>query len=170
LLAIEAASCACLRQRGSNLRELCFANEEHDRPKTNDEIYRLKRNAVLRESCRIISKRGFHNTSLDDVARALNVSKGTLYNYVKDKQEIMFEYHKMALHIGDRAFELAEAGASTAGEALRLILDELGACGVITEIDALKSADRKIIVARRDKLEAGFIKLLRQGADDGSLR
>lgn len=146
--------------------------------KTNDEIYRLKRDAVLRESCRIISKRGFHNTSLDDVARALNVSKGTLYNYVKDKQEILFECHKMALDIGDRAFELAEAGASTAGEALRLILrqyiatliDELGACGVITEIDALKPADRKIIVARRDKLEAGFIKLLRQGAADGSLR
>jgi AcrR family transcriptional regulator len=146
--------------------------------KTNDEIYRLKRDAVLRESCRIISKRGFHNTSLDDVARALNVSKGTLYNYVKDKQEILFECHKMALDIGDRAFELAEAGASTAGEALRLVLrqyiatliDELGACGVITEIDALKPADRKAIVARRDKLEAGFVKLLRQGAADGSLR
>jgi AcrR family transcriptional regulator len=146
--------------------------------KTNNEIYRLKRDAVLRESCRIISKRGFHNTSLDDVARALNVSKGTLYNYVKDKQEILFECHKMALDIGDRAFELAEAGASTAGEALRLVLrqyiatliDELGACGVITEIDALKAADRKTIVARRDKLEAGFVKLLRQGAADGSLR
>ena len=146
--------------------------------KTNDEIYRLKRDAVLRESCRIISKRGFHNTSLDDVARALNVSKGTLYNYVKDKQEILFECHKMALDIGDRAFEFGLTSALTGGEALRLVLrqyiatliDELGACGVITEIDALKPADRKAIVARRDKLEAGFIKLLRQGATDGSLR
>ena len=55
---------------------------------TSDEVYRVKRNAVLREATRIIARRGFHNTSLDDVAEALQVSKGTLYNYVTDKLEI----------------------------------------------------------------------------------
>jgi AcrR family transcriptional regulator len=146
--------------------------------KTNDEVHRLKRDAVLRESCRIFSKRGFHNVSLDDIARTLNVSKGTLYNYVKDKQEILLECHKMALDIGDRAFEFGDRPSRPGGESLRLVLrqyiatliDELGACGIITEIDALRPGDRKEIVARRDKLEAGFIRLLRRGAADGSLR
>jgi hypothetical protein len=78
-------------------------------------------------------------------APELKLSRSDLTN-LKDKQEIPFECQKMALDIGDRAFDLAEAGASTAGEALLLFLrqyiatliDELGACGEITKIDALK--------------------------------
>lgn len=146
--------------------------------KTSQQIHRLKRDAVLRESCRIFSKQGYHNTSLDDVARTLKVSKGTLYNYVRDKQEILFECHKMALDIGDRAFEFAKGSATTAGETLRLVLrqyistliDELGACGVITEMAALRPDDREVVVGRRDKLRAGFVELLRRGVVDGSLR
>ena len=57
-----------------------------------EEVQRIKRDAVLKEAGRAFSKRGFHNTSLDDVAKALQVSKGTLYNYVQDKQEILFEF------------------------------------------------------------------------------
>lgn len=145
---------------------------------TSQQIHRLKRDAVLRESCRIFSKQGYHNTSLDDVARTLKVSKGTLYNYVKDKQEILFECHKMALDIGDRAFDFAKGSATTAGETLGLVLrhyistliDELGACGIITEMAALRPEDRQVVVARRDQLRAGFVDLLQQGVIDGSLR
>src|SRR6202008_2224110 len=61
----------------------------------NDEISGLKRDAIIREAGRIFSRDGFHNASLDEVARVLNVSKGTLYNYVRDKQEILFECHKL---------------------------------------------------------------------------
>lgn len=144
----------------------------------NDTIYRLKREAVLRESGRIFSRHGYHNTSLDDVAKALNVSKGTLYNYVKDKQEILFECQKMALDIAERSFDYAEQNATTGAGRLRLVIrqyiatltEEMGACGVITEVGALRPADRKAIVARRDQFEARFITLIEQGMADGSLR
>ena len=84
----------------------------------------------------------------------------------------------MALDIGERAFKLVEATSASGGEALRLVLrryiatliDELGACGIITEIDALRPADRKEIVGRRDKLEKQFVRLIRAGIADGSLR
>ncbi len=73
----------------------------------------VKRRAVIRESGRIFSRRGYHNTSLDDVAKALNVSKGTLYNYVQDKEDILFECHKLSLDIGERALEIGQRqGAS----------------------------------------------------------
>jgi AcrR family transcriptional regulator len=145
--------------------------------RTNEEINRLKREAVVRESGRIFSRRGYHNASLDDVAKALKVSKGTLYNYAKDKEEILFECHKMALEIGEQAFAMGADGAN-GGEKLRITLrnyiamlhDELGACGVITEIDALKPGHRKEIVARRDSHEQWFINMLEEGAADGSLR
>src|SRR3546814_6323545 len=56
--------------------------------RTSEELHRFKRYAVLREATRIISRRGFHNASLDEIAEGLGISKGTLYNYVSDKQEI----------------------------------------------------------------------------------
>jgi len=144
----------------------------------NDTIHRLKREAVLREAGRIFSRSGYHNTSLDDVAKALNVSKGTLYNYVKDKQEILFECQKMALDIAERSFDHAEQNATNGADKLRLVIrqyiatltEEMGACGVITEVGALRPADRKAIVARRDQFEDRFIALINEGMADGSLR
>lgn len=146
--------------------------------RTNDEINRLKREAVIRESARIFSRRGYHNASLDDVAKSLNVSKGTLYNYVTDKEEILFESLKLALDFGEKAFEIAEQQAGTGADKLRSTLrnyismlhDELGACGMLTEVDALKPAHRREIVARRDEQERWFVALIEQGMADGSLR
>lgn len=145
--------------------------------RTNDEINRLKREAVVRESGRIFSRRGYHNVSLDDVARALKVSKGTLYNYTKDKEEILFQCHKMALDIGEKAFDMVEPGMSgrkklitTLRYYIAMLHDELGSCGVITEIDALKPAHRQEIVNRRDDHERRFIAMLDEGIADGSLR
>jgi AcrR family transcriptional regulator len=145
--------------------------------RTSEEISGLKREAVVRESGRIFSRRGYHNASLDDVAKALKVSKGTLYNYTKDKEEILFQCCSMALDIGETAFEAAKPGRNGA-EKLRITLrnyiaklhDELGACGVINEIDALKPAHRKTIVARRDDHQQRFVTMLEEGAADGSLR
>jgi len=149
-----------------------------DSLKTTDEIYRLKRDAVLRESGRIFSRRGFHNTSLDDVAKALDVSKGTLYNYVQDKQEILFECHNMALNIAERAFSQPFDANANSREKLTAILvryissinDELGACGVITETQSLRPKDRELVLSRRRKFEKRFVAIVEQGIADGSLR
>lgn len=145
---------------------------------TNEEVFRLKRRAILSESGRIFSRQGYHNTSLDDVAKALKVAKGTLYNYVKDKQEILFECHKMALDIGDRAFQFTEDHGGTGIERLWNMLyqytatltDEFGFCGILAELASLKPEDRKVIVDRRDEHDRRFIEMLRRGVADGSVR
>ncbi|MBP6816278.1 MAG: helix-turn-helix transcriptional regulator, partial [Burkholderiaceae bacterium] len=68
---------------------------------SRDEQFRLKRNALLREAARAFSGRGYHNTSLDDVAAVLGVTKAALYHYVRSKQEILFECHMLSLDLGD---------------------------------------------------------------------
>lgn len=146
--------------------------------RTSDEISLLKRQAVIRESGRIFSRFGYHDTSLDEVAASLKVSKGTLYNYVKDKEEVLFECLKMALDIGEKAFETGGQVDGDGAAKLRATLhayitslhDELGACGVITEIGGLKPNHKKEIVARRDEHEARIVALIEQGIADGSLR
>lgn len=145
---------------------------------TSEEILRLKREAVLRESGRLFARDGYHNTSLDDIARSLGVSKGTLYNYVEDKQEILFAFHNMAMEIGERA--VSEAGASDLNGADKLraafsnyvneVNEKIGGYGVISEIGALKPTDREAVLTRRDRLYRSFTRLLDQGIADGSIR
>ena len=44
---------------------------------------------------------GFHNTSLDDSARRLNVTKPTIYYYVRNKEESLFECVRIGLEMLD---------------------------------------------------------------------
>ena len=145
---------------------------------TSEEVYRLKRSAVLREATRIFARRGYHDTSLDEIAEALQVSKGTLYNYVEDKQEILFECHKMALDVGDQAMAFADANAATGYARLRLFLrayltwlnGALGGGGVASDVTALRPADRKSVIVRRDSVQDRMVAYIERGIADGSLR
>src|ERR1041384_5759586 len=51
----------------------------------------LKREAVILAAARAFRERGYHNTSLDDLAASLKVTKPTLYLYVPNKEAILFE-------------------------------------------------------------------------------
>jgi len=145
---------------------------------TSDEIQRLKREAVLREAGRAFSKYGYHNTSLDDVAKALGISKGTLYNYVRDKQEILYAFHQLAYDLSDRAFAYGRARGGSGAEVLRNILvhyielltKELGACGALMEVDALRPEDRAKAANRRDAFEKALIAIIEDGIKDSSIR
>ena len=44
---------------------------------------------------------GFHNTSLDDIARRLNVTNPTIYCNVRNKEEILFECVRIGLEMLD---------------------------------------------------------------------
>src|SRR5207302_585384 len=51
----------------------------------------LKREAVSRAAAREFNRKGYHNTSLDDIATALEVTKPTVYYYVTSKEQLLFE-------------------------------------------------------------------------------
>lgn len=153
-----------------------MARWQNDR-NTSDQIRDIKRQAVLKEASRAFGRRGYHNTSLDDVARSLNISKGTLYNYVRDKQEILFECHKEALEIGDAAMEHAASAPDGAQQLrsaivfyLERIAENLGACAALLEVDALRPEDRKAAVERRRGFETQISAMVERGIADGSLK
>ena len=84
---------------------------------SREEQYDLKRKVLIQEAARAFSTRGYHATSLADVARELGVTKGALYYYVKSKQDILFECHVNSIALGDRAIEHARSidGSGLAG-------------------------------------------------------
>lgn len=57
----------------------------------------LKRDAVLDAAVKSFNERGYHSTSIDDVAASLRVTKPTVYYYFANKDEILFECVKLGL-------------------------------------------------------------------------
>src|SRR5919202_3943690 len=52
--------------------------------------YDQKLEFILRTSARIFAAKGFHSTSMRDIARATRVSLDGLYYYCKSKEELLF--------------------------------------------------------------------------------
>lgn len=145
---------------------------------SRDQQFALKRAALLREAGRAFSAQGYHDTSLDDVAKTLGVTKAALYYYVKNKQEILFECHMQAQDLGDTALEYSEQNGRTGREKIlllarkyiELITGEMGSFAVLGEFDALDAENRTIIARRRDKFDRHFRRLVSDGIADGSIR
>ncbi len=145
---------------------------------SQDEQFALKRAALLREAARAFGERGYHATSLDDVAAALGVTKPALYHYVRGKEEILFECHMRSLDLGDRALTWARTHGRTGLEKTRLlarryvemVTGEMGHFGVLSEYDALEPEHRAIVGRRRDRFDRAMRRLLAEGVADGSIR
>ncbi len=59
------------------------------KPEKRAQQRELKRDAVLRACLQSFNQRGFHATSLDDVAASLNVTKPTFYHYFAIKDVLL---------------------------------------------------------------------------------
>ena len=68
----------------------------------------VKREAVIRAAARAFDERGYHNTSLDDIAAALGVTKPTIYYYVPNKEALLFECFRAGLEPIRAALQRAE--------------------------------------------------------------
>ena len=78
----------------------------------------LKRDAVILAAARAFRERGYHNTSLDDLAASLKVTKPTLYLYVPNKEAILFECFRAGLAQIQATLDECESAAGPARERL----------------------------------------------------
>ncbi len=142
-----------------------------------EEQRRLKRQAILRTAARAFNEAGFHQTSLDDLAKRLNVSKPALYYYIESKDDILFECNRLALEYMKDALNLADDRGHTGMEKLRMFLvcyaelavDEFGKCLILSGDQALTEENRKILRATRRELETALRAIIKQGVADGSI-
>ena len=56
---------------------------------STEEKHSAKARTILLAAARIFNERGYHETSMSDVAKALGVSKPYLYYYLKNKERIL---------------------------------------------------------------------------------
>ncbi|HTV71413.1 MAG TPA: TetR/AcrR family transcriptional regulator [Rhizobiaceae bacterium] len=147
-------------------------------PFDRSDLKERRRKAVIRAAASLFSRKGFHNTSMDDVAAELSVSKPTLYNYFPTKQKLLYEFHMAALDDGEAALAYAQSAGKNGHQKLvamcrRNMEDTLsgqGPCAFVADVDSLPAEDRAKVVTRRDRISAGVRDIIEEGNRDGSLK
>ncbi len=145
-----------------------------------DERARLrasKREAVLRVAAQMFNEKGFHATSLDEVAERLNITKPTLYYYVKNKDEILFECVNIGLQmLQDAIGKVALSGGSAIDKLVagmhqyaRIVTMDFGMCVIRVGEDPLPVESQRKLRRFKAALDQEFRELIRQGMAEGSI-
>ncbi|HZH09744.1 MAG TPA: TetR/AcrR family transcriptional regulator [Microvirga sp.] len=138
----------------------------------------VKRDAVLRAAARAFNENGFHKTSLDDVAERLNVTKPTIYYYVKNKDQILFECVRIGLEMLEDASAQIEGTDATGLSKLialwrvyvQIVTEDFGRCLILVGEDPLPPATRKELRALKGRIDKRFRSVITEGIEDGSIR
>jgi AcrR family transcriptional regulator len=137
-----------------------------------------RRDELTREAARLFAERGFHGTSMDALAHALGVQKGSLYSLIGSKQELLFETMREGAHAFHAALDDIPEDAPAAERIrlalrghLRVVAEQLDVATVfIREWRYLEDRYRTEILDERRRYEERFRELFREGVETGELR
>jgi AcrR family transcriptional regulator len=137
-----------------------------------------RRSELTRQAARLFAEKGYHGTSIGDLAEAMGVQKGSLYAHIQSKADLLWEVARD----GAAAFHAALDGVPDDLPAtekirlglrahLRVVAEQLDVATVfIREWRYLEGERRDEFVAERRRYEERFRSLFREGRELGELR
>ena len=92
-------------------------------PRVSDEYLEQRRRQILDAAQRCFARKGFHETSMQDVFRESGLSAGAVYRYFKSKNELVVSAGASVVLLGTLLWFGAElvTGGGQAGLAERLL-------------------------------------------------
>jgi AcrR family transcriptional regulator len=137
-----------------------------------------RREELVATAARLFAERGYHGTSMGDLARAMGVQKGSLYSLVDSKQRLLHEAMRGGAVAFHAALDTVPEGAPAVERIrialrahLRVVAEQLEVATVFTrEWRYLEAAPREEIVAERRRYEERWRVLFREGVESGQLR
>jgi AcrR family transcriptional regulator len=137
-----------------------------------------RRNELTRQAARLFAEKGYHGTSIGDLAEAMGVQKGSLYAHIDSKADLLWDVARD----GAAAFHAALDGVDEVEPAtekirlalrahLRVVAEQLDVATVfIREWRYLEGERRERFLAERRRYEERFRSLFREGRELGGLR
>jgi TetR/AcrR family transcriptional regulator, cholesterol catabolism regulator len=137
-----------------------------------------RREELTRTAARLFAERGYHGTSLADLAEELGIQKASLYHHIESKEDLLWEVARGGAEAFHSALDAVPDG-EPAIEKIRLALrahlrvvgEQLDAATVFTrEWRALAGERRERFLAERRRYEERVRELFREGVERGDLR
>lgn len=144
---------------------------------TRDDLRRAKRMAVLLTGARMFNERGYDRTTLDAIAAELEVSKRTLYYYIKNKDDILFQCNTMAYEFLQPTLEVCADATLPPLDRIRTLMrayaqvlsQDFGACLVLIQESVLTRESFAVLREIRRRMDMTLRGLIEAGIADGSI-
>jgi AcrR family transcriptional regulator len=137
-----------------------------------------RRSELTREAAKLFARKGYHGTSIGDIADALGVQKGSLYAHIASKEDLLYEtmregadaFHSALDAIPEDLPATEKIRLALRGH-LRVVAEQLDVATVfVQEWRYLEGARRDEIVAERRRYEDRIRDLFREGREHSVLR
>ena len=133
---------------------------------------------VLRSAANIFFAKGFHATSIEDVARDVGMLKGSLYYYIKSKDDLLFQLLLAGIEDGDayiaQHIDLEGEPVQQLERAIRAQIDYIIQNKVpfglfLHEFDSLSGKRQHKLISVMSRYNNRFVDLVKRGQQQGKL-
>jgi AcrR family transcriptional regulator len=142
----------------------------------DQELVVQRRAEIIDVATRLFLERGFHKTSIRDIARACPFNLASLYMYVTSKEDILFLVAQQLIDEKARAMAEVEMLEDSPAESFRTALRAY--CRIVhdyrphirllyRELDVLSPERREIVMSSLSTVTGVFEKIIRKGIDQG---
>ena len=137
-----------------------------------------RREDLAHQAARLFAQKGYHGTSIGDLAEAMGVQKGSLYHHIASKGDLLWDvasdgaaaFHGALDAIPDELRPVAKLRAALRAH-LRVVSEQLDVATVfVQEWRYLEGERRDEIVAERRRYEERIRDLFREGRELSELR
>jgi AcrR family transcriptional regulator len=137
----------------------------------DDSRFSRKRALIIKSAAHAFGRKGFHATTLEEIAADLKVTKASLYYYFSTKEELLFEVHLLSME--DVLGRITRIKAETASpvdqlravitEHLRVLAADYEGAFLLQQEYDLPENYRLEIVKLRDQYEQEVLQIVEEG-------
>lgn len=136
-----------------------------------------KKAEILQSALTLLAKKGYHGTTMEDIASHLLMTKGALYYYFKDKQELVYESQIKIMNRSIENFKQINEMDATPTQKLEKIIqlhteyliENKAGFELMAKPDEIFTEQQLDEIYRlRDQYATHYDYLLQEGVDDGS--
>lgn len=136
-----------------------------------DSRFSRKRALIIKAAAHTFGRKGFHATTLEEIAADLKVTKASLYYYFSTKEELLFEVHLLSLQdLLRRVDEVLEQESSPVAqlqamitEHLKVLASDYEGAFLLQQEYELPQKYRDEIIGLRDRYEQKVLEVVREG-------
>lgn len=136
-----------------------------------DSRFSRRRATIIKSAAHVFGRKGFHATTLEEIAAELKVTKASLYYYFSTKEELLYEVHLLSMQDVLAGLETAQASHASPVEQLsaaltqhlRVLAEDYEGAFLLQQEYDLPEEYRDKIVSLRDRYEQGLLGIVQAG-------
>ncbi|MFJ8064673.1 TetR/AcrR family transcriptional regulator [Psychrobacillus sp. NPDC096426] len=135
-----------------------------------------KKQEIILSAVKLVNKKGSHGATMEEIAAELLMTKGSLYYYFKNKEDLLFQCHEMVLgqaiselqHYVNEVISNEQKLRKMIANHIRYMIEEKETFNMIIKPDQTFSKDYlQPILRKRNEYAAWFDKVIKKGVEEG---